>query len=298
MIYPQENIFSWHGQLRVKPTQAIVLFICWWILAWVLGSVVIGRIGVASTGQIRMATIVQDVVMFILPVIMTMLLIAQRPWRLMGVASLPPAGVSFLGLATLIASIPWMNTLVLWNQNIHFPEALSALEAILREAETTAESMVRSIMGESDVANLVVSVLIVGLLTGVAEEMFFRGGLQQLLTRLIGNAHIAIWGSAFVFSAVHMQFFGFFPRVLMGAFFGYLLYWSRSLWLPVIAHALNNSIVVVFTWLANRGSVDALEFENFGVTWPWCMASLIATAFLVWRLIRHSHRAQRRAADR
>lgn len=298
MIRPQENIISWHGHLRVKPAQALILFVCWWILAWVLGSVIIAQIGIETTGRIRLATIVQDVVLFILPTIMTMLLIAQRPWRIMGLDSVAPKGIAGLGIATLLASIPWMNVLVLWNQNIHFPEALSSLETVLRNAETAAETMVSSMMGEADVPNLIISIAIVGLLTGITEELFFRGGLQQLLTRLSGNIHVAIWITAFIFSAVHMQFFGFFPRLLMGAFFGYLFYWGRSLWLPVAAHALNNSIVVFVTWLANRGSAGAVEFDKFGTEWQLCLASIIVTFFLIWRLVRHSNRMQRRNNDR
>lgn len=298
MIRQQENIISWHGQLRVKPAQALILFVCWWILAWVLGSVIIAHTGIATTGQLRMSTIIQDVVMFVLPTVMTMLLIAQRPWRIMGLDSVAPKGIAGLGIAALLASIPWMNVLVLWNQNIHFPEALSSLEQVLRDAETTAEAMVSSMMGNADVPNLIISIAIVGLLTGIAEELFFRGGLQQLLTRLSGNIHVAIWVTAFIFSAIHMQFFGFFPRLLMGAFFGYLFYWGRSLWLPVAAHALNNSIVVYITWLANRGNTNAVEFETLGTEWQLCLASVIVTSFLVWRLVRHSNRMQRHNNDR
>ncbi len=281
----QNNTNSWHGLLRVKPAHALILFICWWVLAWVFGSVVIARIGVADTTEVRLATIIQDIIMFIVPTVMTMGLIAHRPWRTMGVATLPPFRITVLGIGILLASIPCMNSLVLWNQNIHFPAGLSDLESALRNAEQTAESMVSMVMGQSDVVNLVISILIIGVLTGIAEEVFFRGGLQQLLTSLTGNVHVAIWITAIVFSAIHMQFFGFFPRVLMGAFFGYLLYWSGSLWLPVIAHALNNSIVVVFTWLSNQGNVDAIEFENFGTTWQWCLCSVVLTSFLIWRLL-------------
>lgn len=298
MIRQQENIISWHGQLRVKPVQALILFVCWWILAWVLGSVIIAQTGIATTGQLRLSTIIQDVVMFILPTVMTMLLIAQRPWRIMGLSSTAPKGIAGLGIAALLASIPWMNVLVLWNQNLHFPEALSSLEQVLRDAETTAEAMVSSMMGNADVPNLIISIAIVGLLTGIAEELFFRGGLQQLLTRLSGNIHVAIWITAFIFSAIHMQFFGFFPRLLMGAFFGYLFYWGRSLWLPVAAHALNNSIVVYITWLANRGNTNAVEFETFGTEWQLCLGSVIVTSFLIWRLVRHSNCMQRRNNDR
>ena len=289
------TIHSWHGQLRVKPAQSLILFVCWWILSWVLGSILIARIGIDSTASVRTATVVQDIVMFILPVTMTMLLIAQRPMREIYADKAPAFTAGVLGVITLIVSIPWMNTLVLWNQNLHFPEALSQLEQILRNAESNAEILVSTIIGGTGISDLIVSILIIGILTGISEEVFFRGGLQSLLMRSTGNVHIAIWITAFVFSAVHMQFFGFFPRLLMGAFFGYLLYWSNSLWLPILVHALNNSIVVTYTWFGTRGCSEAVLFESFGIGWQWCMASAFLTALAIWRLIRFSNRIKRKS---
>ncbi|WP_289858615.1 CPBP family intramembrane glutamic endopeptidase [uncultured Muribaculum sp.] len=288
------TIHSWHGQLRVKPAQSLILFICWWILSWVLGSILITRIGIETTMSVRLATVVQDIVMFVLPTLMTMLLIAQRPMRTMNADQAPALSVGLFGIITLVVSIPWMNSLVLWNENLHFPESLSSLEQILRNAENNAEILVNTIIGGTDISDLVISILIIGVLTGISEELFFRGGLQSILVRSTGNIHAAIWLTAFVFSAVHMQFFGFFPRLLMGAFFGYLLYWSNSLWLPVLVHALNNSIVVTLTWLGTRGYSEALLFENFGIDWQWCLASAVLTALSVWRLIRFSNRMKRR----
>ena len=159
------TIHSWHGQLRVKPAQSLILFICWWILSWVLGSILITRIGIETTMSVRLATIVQDIVMFVLPTLMTMLLIAQRPMRTMNADQAPALSVGLFGIITLVVSIPWMN----------FPESLSSLEQILRNAENNAEILVNTIIGGTDISDLVISILIIGVLTGISEELFFRG---------------------------------------------------------------------------------------------------------------------------
>ena len=122
-----------------------------------------------------------------------------------------------------------MNRLVAWNESIHLPSSWSGLESVLRDSENAAQAMVQQIMGGSTVWDLIAAILIVGVLTGIAEELFFRGALQRLLQSKFGNKHLAIWSAAFIFSAVHLQFFGFFPRLLMGAYFGYLVVWSGSL---------------------------------------------------------------------
>ena len=102
-----------------------------------------------------------------------------------------------------------------------------------------------------------------GLLTGLGEEMFFRGALQRICCDGMRRRHLAVWTAAFVFSTLHFQFFGFVPRLVLGAFFGYAYLWSGSLWVPVIGHALNNSAVVAFMWMGNN-SIDAAAMDEAG----------------------------------
>ena len=114
------------------------------------------------------------------------------------------------------------------------------------------------------------------------EEFFFRGALMGIMRRGRANIHVVIWTVAIIFSAIHFQFFGFVPRMLLGAWFGYLLVWTRSLWVPVIAHALNNGAVTVFQWMDSNHYVDGSALEQLGVPadgqFPWlALASTVAT---------------------
>ena len=111
--------------------------------------------------------------------------------------------------------------------------------------------------------DLIASVVCVGLLTGLGEEMFFRGALQRICCDGMRRRHLAVWTAAFVFSTLHFQFFGFVPRLVLGAFFGYAYLWSGSLWVPVIGHAFNNSAVVAFMWMGNN-SIDAASMGEAG----------------------------------
>jgi hypothetical protein len=110
--------------------------------------------------------------------------------------------------------------------------------------------------------------------------------MQPLLKGILRNPHAAIWATAVIFSALHLQFFGFVPRMLMGAFFGYLVYWSGSLRLSIFAHALNNSLVVLNYWLYNRGFLTT-NLDNLGVGKSGILIaaiSLILTAVSIWLL--------------
>ena len=122
---------------------------------------------------------------------------------------------------------------------------MAGIEQWLRAQEDMALQATEVLMNINSVGQLIVVILTIGLLTGIGEELIFRGSIQRLMIEKRINIHVAIWVTAFIFSALHMQFYGFVPRMLLGAFFGYLVVCSGSLWLPILAHALNNTIATI-----------------------------------------------------
>lgn len=95
----------------------------------------------------------------------------------------------------------------------------------------------------------------------VGEELLFRAGLQKKLQNIIGNYHVAIWVSAFIFSAFHMQFYGLIPRMCLGALFGYIYVWSGNIWAAVFAHFLNNAITLIIIHLF-QGQLSKNGLDN------------------------------------
>jgi hypothetical protein len=217
----------------------------------------------------------------------TALLITRLPATFLAVDRKPRAQTLLLAIATMIVSIPAMNMLISLNNSITFPESLKALEIAMRHAEDAAAQSVDTLIGGNSVPSMIVSVLIVGVLAGFSEELFFRGAFQRLLTTGNVNKHLAIWLVAFCFSAMHMQFFGFFPRMLLGAFFGYLLYWSGSLWLPIFMHALNNSMYIIGSW-AVGGDKSALNTYDDDISIVFLSIVLTAAGiYLIHRSAKH-----------
>lgn len=283
--------------LRISGGKTMALFACCWVFAWAVGLVVIAMIGGASIERLRLAVVCQDLIIFIMPALLTALIASWRPWRMLCLDCKPGWFGVCNALSAIIVAIPAMNWIVAWNQGIHLPDSMADIEQILRTYEETAGSMIESMLGGTSVADLLVSVLIVGLLAGIAEELFFRGCLQSILLRMMRNPHLAIWTTAVVFSAIHMQFFGFVPRLLLGAFLGYLCWWRGSVWLSAVAHAFNNSLVVVDAWLTSRG-VDTFSVNEIGAG-PGIGNALLAVvsvvlAFVaVWYIWRHLPRMRR-----
>ena len=116
--------------------------------------------------------------------------------------------------------------------------------------------MIVFLLAFSDLGQFALGLLVVAVLPAICEELFFRGMIQPLLLRATGSPHRAIWVTAIVFSAIHFQFFGFVPRMLLGALFGYIYYWSGNLRLAMLAHFVNNGLTVTLSYFSRRGDIS------------------------------------------
>jgi len=130
-------------------------------------------------------------------------------------------------------------------------------------AEKQTEALTKAFLKMDNQTDLLVNLILVGLLPGFGEELFFRGVMQPLFYRLGKNHHLAIWSTAIIFSAMHMQFLGFIPRLLLGVALGYIRYWTGSLWASVFAHSLNNCLAVYLHFLIQKNLIDS-HTENLG----------------------------------
>lgn len=268
-----------------QPLRAIgVLFGVFFIML-VLLSVVSSLLiddGFTAKGM-RIFAIVQDLLVFILPAVVAAFVATRLPASLLTVNVRPRLFPIIMAIIVMLTSLPAMELLIEWNNNLHLPESMSGLEESLRNMEDSASTGISALSGGNTVGDLIMGILIIGILTGIAEELFFRGALQNLfMTMPKVKKHFAIWAAAFIFSFMHFQFFGFVPRLLLGAYFGYLIWWTGSVWVPVIAHAFNNSLVVLLSWIAARSgvaeSVENAAAINLGTDWYTITLSVAVTA--------------------
>lgn len=207
----------------------------------------------------------QNILAFILPAMLAWkICFKQNPVR--GIEADVAPTWRMLGYALIVYAfaIPALNQIVYWNQEMHLPQAFAPFEEWCREMERLAEQQTEGLLSTTNIGYTLINILIIGVLTGIGEEFFFRGALQRMLTYCGVNHHAAIWTAAIIFSALHFQFFGFIPRMLLGVWFGYLYCWSGSIWVNAFAHALNNSLVIMSAWLINMGYLSE-EFDMIGV---------------------------------
>lgn len=160
----------------------------------------------------------------------------------------------------------------------------------MRASENTAGNSIRLVLGGTSAGDLIMSILIVGVAAGFSEELYFRGALQRMLGGGTIGQHGAVWIAAVIFSIFHFQFFGFVPRLLLGAFFGYLLLWSGCIWLPVLAHITNNTLYVATNWMALRHATqESSSIDGSLQSWlPVTLSIVLTVAGLI--LTRRSTR--------
>lgn len=188
-----------------------------------------------------------------------------------------------------ITLLPVVAVLASFNEFIMPQEG--AVADFMRDLEEAANHILELVTTQRSSWDLIANLLVFAVLAGICEEFFFQGSLQPLLTNWTKNPHLGILLTALIFSALHFQFYGFIPRFLLGVYLGYLFYWSRSLWLPILAHVLHNalSILVDYT-LQGRGiDTNSMQFTDMRGSLPMAAACALVSAMAivyVWRIYR------------
>ena len=149
-----------------------------------------------------------------------------------------------------------------WNKSINFPEFMNSFENWAFNKEKELEKITIFLISFENNWEFLFGILSIALIPGICEEYLFRGVLQKNFYLISKNIHIAVWLSAFFFSALHLQFYGFFPRMLLGVLFGYIYYWSGSIVYPMIAHIFNNFFSLTIFYFSQKGLLN----ENFEVS--------------------------------
>ncbi|MDX9774800.1 MAG: CPBP family intramembrane glutamic endopeptidase [Petrimonas sp.] len=215
----------------------------------------------------RFSIILQDIFVMFLPAYTLCLWIADKPMQMMGVRKTRKMSQGLLyGFLIFGVSYPAIAVIAQWNEQIVLPDSLTGVENWMRQMEDSAKDVTDLFLSGETLSDLFLNLLIIAAAAAFVEEIFFRGALQQLIEKWLRNGHVAVWTAAFIFSAIHLQFYGFLPRLVMGAVLGYLFLYSRNLWIPMLYHFVNNAAVVVITYF--WGESNFLEqLEDKPLTW-------------------------------
>ena len=223
---------------------------------------------------LKWAQFIQTTAMFLLPPLCMAYFWSKQPldWLKVKGERLKVKGESFWAVVLMLVALPAINLLGHLNQQMTLPAFLEPLEQWMKISEENAKVLTEQFLNVTTFGGLMINILLMALLPAVGEELTFRGVLinlfrvkgKRLKVKGEGVPHLAIWCSAILFSAIHMQFYGFVPRMLMGALFGYMLVWTSNLWVPILMHFTNNAMAVLLYFVAFRANWDIEQLDAIG----------------------------------
>jgi len=206
-------------------------------------------LGANNVGLLRYLLVVQDISFFVIPSIIILRLLNSESPKRFTVFKMPRLKdiVLVVILTFCIFSITSFTGQL--NSAMHLPHWLSGVEHWMTDLEDKADTTIDLLIVSKTFGIMMLNLITIGLAPAIAEELIFRGVFQKIFYNLFKSGHAAVWISAFLFSAIHFQFFGFLPRFILGLVFGYLFFWSGTLWLPMISHFVNNAFPVILAYI-------------------------------------------------
>lgn len=199
------------------------------------------------------------------------------------------ASLWLYAFAMMLVAIPVWDFLGRWNASLSLPESLASVEEWMRAKEDELGALTKAFLGTDTIGGLISNFFMVGILAALGEELFFRGVLQNVFIRWIKNPHVAIWITAIIFSAIHLQFYGFVPRLFLGALLGYLYWWSNCIWLPILAHLVNNgyAIIAAFFLVRQGKPLDGLDYDEQTPYYIYLFSAL-ALIYFIYRYYQYA----------
>lgn len=230
---------------------------------------------------------VSTFLMFFLPVYLFALICYRNPTKFIGFNTRFNYRQVLILLGILVLTFPLSGALAELTKMIPIPHSW---EINFKAKEAARAAQEKALININTFPKYLVSLIIIGLLPAIFEEVCFRGGIQNILTRWFKGPWFAIVITSIIFSAVHISYYGFLVRAVLGVFLGFVFYYSGSLWLSILFHFLYNGLQVTALYFATTStgaiSKNAKDIEGSFPLWAGVVALvLIIYAFIKFREI-------------
>ena len=244
--------------------------------------------GMKEGNLLRLTLFTQDLIIFISTPLLTQFFLWKDSTKKSLKLRTPNLIILALGVMAIISISPLIDVLSTWNQGLQLPKSLRSIEDWMINTEKAAEVATNTLLNTDSWGGFFMNIIIIAIMAGIGEELMFRGVIQKILIGWTKNIHLGILYTAIIFSAIHFQFYGFVPRMILGMVLGYLYIWSKSLWVPVIAHAINNALTVTFTPNTfNKGNELVKIVSNNQNSIGYIVAGMFVFTFCMWRIWKY-----------
>lgn len=257
----------------------------------------------AQRNGARIFALLNNVFTFLLPALLCAVICMKKDWyKMLKINIFSKYSNVFWSIFIMLISIPLIQYTYSINQEMPLPQWM-------KDTEKVTNDFIKVILKADHSYEFWFNFLLFAVIPAFSEEFFFRGILQQQLLRLFTlrstpeepiedeiieagkytMPHVAIWVTAFIFSAIHFQFAGFIPRLLLGGVLGYVFYFTGSLWMSIIGHFTNNALMVIGAHLFQVGQTS-IDIEKQEFSWHFGIGSLILTLFSLYMIERNNEK--------
>jgi len=228
---------------------------------------------------IMLMQVVDTLFMFFLPVYVFALICYRNPMKFIGFNTRINYKQVLILLAIIVLTFPLSGALAELTKMIPIPKNW---EIYFKAKEAERATQEKALINITSFSEYLISMVIIGLLPALFEEVCFRGGLQNILMRWFKGPWVAIIITSIIFSAVHFSYYGFFVRAVLGIFLGLIFYYSGSLWLSILFHFLFNGIQVTAMYITSTSiTKNSKDIEDNFPLW----AGVVALGFIIFAFI-------------
>lgn len=272
------------------------------IIGLILGTVIgfayvfITKCNPQDLNALRFMQISSQLFTFVFPPIAYAFLVKEKPVNALGLKNSKILWF-LIGSAMIFAIMPLNSIFAEWNAGLTLPDSMSKIESLMKQMQESATAMIEKFVSVDTIGGLILNLFMIAGLAAIGEELLFRSIIQTSLIKICKNAHVGILIASAIFSFIHLEFYGFVPRLILGMLLGYMFYFSGSIWIPMLMHFLNNGTVVLIYFLNNKG-ITNIDVDTFGQTSiPVLIVSIVVMIVLFLFSIKYSYKERTIASN-
>jgi hypothetical protein len=243
---------------------------------------------------IRGMQVVQFISLFVLPAYICSKLFSTHPSSYLGMKKPSRNHYFLVGALLMVLAIPFAEYLGLLNRNIPFPDSWASW---MKDAEADAEKTIKILLSKHTAKDLFLNIVFIAGLAALGEELLFRGMAQRLLIKMFKNPWAGIIIAAAIFSAIHMQFYGFLPRFALGVLLGAIYWYSGSLWVAIAAHFVYDALLLILVFFNPEMEANSETVKMNNIALLAAISFILVVAGIWWMQQRSSTRYQQVYAD-
>ena len=241
--------------------------------------------------EVRVTQTILTLFMFFVPALLAAYILNKKPFQFLGFGKHLTWRTVGLGMIIMITTILLAGSLATLNEMI---PVSAQMKTYFKGLEDSYMKQVAVMSQIKTIPDLLITLFVMAAVPAVFEEVFFRGGFQNMMHRSTGNLWVSVVVTSILFSAIHFSFYGFLARTALGLVLGLLYAYSRNLWVPILAHFINNAIAVVQVYILRiQGkSIEAAMEDKYPLWWGAIAIVIIVFLFTKYkRLISQQKQA-------